>query len=103
MDLLMPGYTHLQRAQPIRWSHWLLCYAWQWKRDAERLEWTRDAGRLENILGRVNLLPLRVGLLAGGRDILGRVNLLPLGVGALSGHPFGIDRQADRCFGVPVQ
>lgn len=59
----MPGYTHLQRAQPIRWSHWLLCYAWQWKRDADRLD-----------------------------EILKRVNLLPLGVGALSGHPFGIDR-----------
>lgn len=24
IDVLMPGYTHLQRAQPIRWSHWLL-------------------------------------------------------------------------------
>lgn len=63
LDYIMPGYTHLQRAQPIRWSHWLLCYAWQWKRDIERLE-----------------------------GILPRVNLLPLGVGALSGHPFGIDR-----------
>ena len=41
MDLLLPGYTHLQRAQPIRWSHWLLCYAWQWKRDVERLEGVR--------------------------------------------------------------
>ncbi|EKX48973.1 hypothetical protein GUITHDRAFT_68151 [Guillardia theta CCMP2712] len=65
MDLLLPGYTHLQRAQPIRWSHWLLCYAWQWKRDVERLE-----------------------------GLLTRVNLLPLGVGALSGHPFGVDRHA---------
>jgi len=65
MDLIMPGYTHLQRAQPIRWSHWLLCYAWQWKRDSDRLD-----------------------------EIMKRVNLLPLGVGALSGHPFGIDRHA---------
>lgn len=62
-DLLLPGYTHLQRAQPIRWSHWLLCYAWQWKRDVARLE-----------------------------SVLSRVNMMPLGVGALSGHPFGIDR-----------
>jgi argininosuccinate lyase len=62
-DYIMPGYTHLQRAQPIRWSHWLLCYAWQWKRDVERLE-----------------------------EMEKRVNLLPLGVGALSGHPFDIDR-----------
>jgi len=64
MDLILPGYTHLQRAQPIRWSHWMLCYAWQWKRDVERLE-----------------------------NIYARVNMMPLGVGALSGHPFGIDRQ----------
>jgi len=65
LDLIMPGYTHLQRAQPIRWSHWLLCYAWQWKRDVDRLG-----------------------------DVYKRVNMLPLGVGALSGHPFGIDRKA---------
>lgn len=26
IDVLLPGYTHLQRAQPIRWSHWLLRY-----------------------------------------------------------------------------
>jgi len=64
-DYIMPGYTHLQRAQPIRWSHWLLCYAWQWKRDVERLE-----------------------------EMERRVNLCPLGVGALSGHPFGVDRHA---------
>ncbi len=49
MDLIMPGYTHLQRAQPIRWSHWLLCYAWQWKRDVDRLG---------DVYKRVNMLPL---------------------------------------------
>merc|ERR1719183_1754483 len=65
MDYIMPGYTHLQRAQPIRWSHWMLCYASQWRRDVERLENTYK-----------------------------RVNMMPLGVGALSGHPFGIDREA---------
>jgi len=65
MDYILPGYTHLQRAQPIRWSHWMLCYASQWRRDVERLE-----------------------------NILTRVNVMPLGVGALSGHPFGIDRAA---------
>ena len=37
IDLLMPGYTHLQPAQPVRWSHWLLSHAWAWQRDAERL------------------------------------------------------------------
>ena len=37
VDLLMPGYTHLQPAQPIRWSHWLLSHACAWQRDAGRL------------------------------------------------------------------
>ncbi|XP_046852052.1 argininosuccinate lyase-like isoform X2 [Xenia sp. Carnegie-2017] len=63
-DILMPGYTHMQRAQPIRWSHWLLSYAWSLKRDFERLE-----------------------------DISKRLNILPLGSGALAGNPFNIDRK----------
>ncbi len=63
IDLLMPGYTHLQPAQPTRWSHWLLGHAWAWQRDAQRLQ-----------------------------DLLPRVNLLPLGNGALAGNPFPIDR-----------
>ena len=29
-DIIMPGYTHLQSAQPIRWGHWLLSHAWSW-------------------------------------------------------------------------
>ena len=63
IDLLMPGYTHLQPAQPIRWSHWLLSHAWPWQRDALRLD-----------------------------ELAARVNLLPLGSGALAGNPFPIDR-----------
>ena len=59
----MPGYTHLQPAQPTRWSHWLLSHAWAWQRDAQRLQ-----------------------------DLLPRLNLLPLGNGALAGNPFPIDR-----------
>ena len=35
---IMPGYTHLQRAQPVRYSHWLMSHAWAWTRDAERLD-----------------------------------------------------------------
>lgn len=65
IDLLMPGYTHLQPAQPIRWSHWLLSHVWMWQRDVQRLD-----------------------------DLLVRINLLPLGSGALAGHPFAIDREA---------
>ncbi|CAG8795374.1 3927_t:CDS:2, partial [Gigaspora margarita] len=55
IDVLMPGYTHLQRAQPIRWSHWLLSYAWSWQADAQRLE---------QIIDRINVLPLGSGALA---------------------------------------
>ncbi|CAD5117611.1 DgyrCDS6366 [Dimorphilus gyrociliatus] len=62
-NIIFPGYTHLQRAQPIRWSHWILCYVFQLKRDLERLFEVRK-----------------------------RVNVLPLGCGALAGNPFGVDR-----------
>jgi argininosuccinate lyase len=65
IDLLMPGYTHLQPAQPIRWSHWLLSHTWAWQRDAQRLD-----------------------------ELAGRVNIMPLGSGALAGNPFPIDRNA---------
>lgn len=64
IDLLMPGYTHLQPAQPIRWSHWLLSHAWAWQRDAQRLD-----------------------------ELAARVNVMPLGSGALAGNPFPIDRR----------
>ncbi len=65
VDLLMPGYTHLQPAQPVRWSHWLLNHAWPWQRDAQRLD-----------------------------ELAARVNVMPLGSGALAGNPFPIDRRA---------
>ena len=64
MDLVMPGYTHLQQAQPIRWSHWLMQWVWMLERDRERLQ---DAAK--------------------------RVNVSPLGAGALAGHSLGINRQ----------
>ncbi|KAH9502910.1 hypothetical protein Btru_074762 [Bulinus truncatus] len=61
---LMPGYTHLQRAQPIRWSHWLLSFAVMLQRDMERL-----------------------------LEIRSRASTLVLGSGALAGNPFDIDRE----------
>lgn len=64
LDILLPGYTHMQRAQPILWSHWLLSYAWMLQRDVERLD-----------------------------ALYQRVNILPLGSGALAGNPFKIDRE----------
>lgn len=65
IDLIMPGYTHLQRAQPIRWSHWMLSYGMAFASDLERL-----------------------------REVIARVNLSPLGAGALAGNCFGVDREA---------
>lgn len=64
IDVLMPGYTHLQRAQPIRWAHWLSSYATYFTEDYKRLN-----------------------------QILERLNQSPLGAGALAGHPYGIDRE----------
>ncbi|HEY1268202.1 MAG TPA: argininosuccinate lyase [Candidatus Binatia bacterium] len=64
IDVVMPGYTHLQRAQPVLFSHHLLAYADMLERDAERM-----------------------------RDCLKRVDVLPLGSGALAGTTLPIDRR----------
>jgi argininosuccinate lyase len=63
IDLLMPSYTHLRRAQPVRVAHWLLAHFWAMQRDRERL------------LAAVE-----------------RVAVLPLGSGAISGSGFAVDR-----------
>ncbi|KAI1205044.1 argininosuccinate lyase [Annulohypoxylon truncatum] len=63
VEHVMPGYTHLQRAQPIRWSHWVMSYGLAFANDLERL-----------------------------REVVKRVNKSPLGCGALAGNPFHIDR-----------
>ncbi len=65
LGLVLPGYTHLQRAQPILWSHWLLQWFWMLERDIERLQ-----------------------------DALKRVNISPLGAGALAGHSLGVNRES---------
>ncbi len=61
---LMPGFTHLQRGQPIWLGHHLLAHAWAHRRDAERLG-----------------------------DVLRRLDQCPLGAGAMAGTPHPIDRQ----------
>jgi len=63
LGCIMPGYTHLQRAQPILFSHHLLAYYEMLKRDYERFE-----------------------------DCFKRVNVMPLGAGALAGSPYPLDR-----------
>jgi argininosuccinate lyase len=68
-DAIMPGYTHLRKAQPVLFSHHLMAYYEMLKRDRERLA-----------------------------DALRRIDCLPLGSGALAGTPYPIDREylADR-------
>ena len=63
-DTVMPGYTHLQRAQPITFAHHLLAYLQMFLRDIERI-----------------------------RDGVSRMNVLPLGSGALAGTTYPLDRE----------
>ncbi len=63
-DLMMPGYTHMQRAQPVLVAHHLLAYFEMLKRDSERF-----------------------------RECIKRVNVLPLGSAALAGSTFDLDRE----------
>jgi argininosuccinate lyase len=62
--VIMPGYTHLRKAQPILFSHHIMAYYEMFKRDRERLV-----------------------------DALKRIDCLPLGSGALAGTPYPIDRE----------
>jgi argininosuccinate lyase len=62
-DVVLPGYTHLQRGQPVLFAHHLLAYC-------EMLE--RDATRLEDAIRRLNVMPLGSGALAGSTIILDR-------------------------------
>lgn len=61
---IMPGYTHLQKAQPITFAHHVMAYVEMFKRDKQRLE-----------------------------DVNKRVNVLPLGSGALAGTTYPLDRE----------
>jgi argininosuccinate lyase len=67
LDILMPSYTHLRRAQPVRVAHWLLAHFWAFERDRRRL-----------------------------LDALDRVAVLPLGSSAISGCGFPVDRELLR-------
>lgn len=67
VDALIPGYTHLQRAQPVRWSHLLLSHAQSFLNDLSRL-----------------------------RQLYPRISVLPLGSAALAGNPYNLDRELLR-------
>lgn len=64
VETIAPGYTHLQRAQPISFAHHLMAYFWMLERDQERLS-----------------------------ESLKRIDISPLGAGALAGTTFPIDRE----------
>jgi argininosuccinate lyase len=65
LNLPMPGYTHLQHAQPVTWGHWALAHFWPLVRDSKRFE-----------------------------QVQAQAAVLPLGNGALAGTAFPIDRPA---------
>ncbi len=64
IDVVMPGYTHMQRAQPVLFAHHLMAYVQMFRRDRQRLE-----------------------------QALERVKIMPLGSAALAGTPFPLDRE----------
>ncbi len=88
MDALLPGYTHGQRAQPVRWAYVLLAHAWPLVRDRQRLA---DARR------RTAELPLGSGALAGSGFPVDRV-LLKEALGFRSVSANALDATGDRDF-----
>ena len=64
VEIILPGYTHLQQGQPVRAAHWVLSHFWPLERDRAALRAVRD-----------------------------QAGVLPLGSGAIAGCPFPIDRE----------
>src|SRR5436853_1806287 len=88
IDVVMPGYTHLQRAQPIFFAHYML---------AQIEAFERDADRLSDCLTRTDVLPLGVGALAGSTIVLNRTFVAgQLGFSSVSQN--SIDAVGDRDF-----
>lgn len=97
LDYIMPGYTHMQRAQPVLLAHHLLAYA-------EMLE--RDKGRLKDALKRINVLPLGSCALAGTSLPIDRRYVAKLlrfekvsenSIDAVSDRDFAIEFLSDAC------
>ena len=88
VDLVMPGYTHLQRAQPIFFAHFLL---------AQLEAFERDAGRLRDCLTRTDVLPLGSGALAGSTIVLDR-ELIARELGFARTSQNSLDAVSDRDF-----
>ena len=90
VDCVMPGYTHLQRAQPVTFAHHMLAYCQMFHRDGERLS---------EVQKRVNVLPLGAGALAGtGHPIDRRMVAKKLGFDAVAEN--SMDAVSDRDFAI---
>ncbi|MFO7546285.1 MAG: argininosuccinate lyase [Trueperaceae bacterium] len=91
LDVVMPGYTHLQVAQPVRLAHHLLAY---------QEMFARDAGRLEDALARADVSPLGAGALAGtgfpidrhrSAELLGFAGVAANSLDAVSDRDFALE------------
>ena len=88
VDVIIPGYTHLQRAQPVLFAHHLLAYV-------EMLE--RDSGRLADLRKRIDVMPLGAGAIAGSSIVLDRALVArELGFAAITQN--SMDAVSDRDF-----
>jgi argininosuccinate lyase len=87
-DVILPGYTHLQRAQPILWSHWCLAYFEMLARDRSRFLLCRQSAAV---------LPLGSGALAGTSASINR-NQLALNLGFTKPSANSLDAVSDRDF-----
>ena len=94
LHTLIPGYTHLQRAQPVSFAHHVMAYFWMFERDKERLI---------DSLKRVNWLPLGAGALAGTTFPIDRSRVAEL-LGFETIYPNSMDAVSDRDFilGIPL-
>jgi argininosuccinate lyase len=88
LDILLPGYTHLQRAQPILLGHWWLSHFWPLQRDRARLLQVRE---------RTAVLPLGSGALAGTAFPIDRAALAK-SLGFMQPSPNSLDAVSDRDF-----
>jgi argininosuccinate lyase len=88
VDVVMPGYTHMQRAQPIFFAHYLL---------AQMEAFARDTARLGDCLRRVDALPLGSAALAGSTIVLDR-QLMARHLGFSSVSQNSLDAVSDRDF-----
>ena len=91
-ETIMPGYTHLQRAQPITFAHHLMAYVWMLLRDMDRLKDTA---------GRMNYCPLGSGALAGTTYKTNRKQTAEL-LGFTAPMPNSHDGVSDRDFWVEL-